>query len=566
VSLASLWPSFPLDRILFEDADLVVIDKPVGVSTHAADERGDDAITRLRLALAERDGVAPERVYLGTHQRLDRDTSGVLLFTRRKSANRAVAAEFESRRTKKTYVAAVGGWPAKLEHGVMRHHLAPEKGGRMAVARAGQEAVTRYRVIRRSGDRALLDLQPETGRTHQIRVQVAAMGAGVAGDRLYGAVPAPRLLLHAASISIRHPSTENVLTVEAPPPRELDDWVAGHTHDAFGDPDELERRLRAAIDARWALGRSQDLDAFRLVHGEGDDLAGMAVDIYGDHLLVHLFTPEATARKEQILDLLQSFGARGVYVKTHPKRADNIVDPRSTDLCPSHAVRGEDAADPLPVREDGSVYRVRLGDGLKTGIFLDQRDNRRRVREMSSGLRVLNLFAYTCAFTVAAAKGGAKATVSVDVSAAALARGADNLAENGFGGNADHEIACEDVFDWMRLAARRGERFDLVILDPPSYATTHKSRFVAESDYPDLAKQALELMTPNGRMLACTNHKGISPNKFRRHIFEAGRLSGRSIQQIKDLPPPVDFPVAYGADPDTKCVLVTLGAAPTRRP
>jgi 23S rRNA (cytosine1962-C5)-methyltransferase len=81
-----------------------------------------------------------------------------------------------------------------------------------------------------------------------------------------------------------------------------------------------------------------------------------------------------------------------------------------------------------------------------------------------------------------------------------------------------------------------------------------------------LAKQALELLTPAGRMLACTNHKGISPNKFRRHVFEAGRLSGREIQQIKDLPPPIDFPVAYGADPDTKCVLVTLGAAPTRRP
>jgi 23S rRNA (cytosine1962-C5)-methyltransferase len=558
VPLTSLWPSFPLDRILFEDADVIVIDKPAGVSTHAADDRRDDAITRLRLALAERGGVAPEKVYLGTHQRLDRDTSGVLLFTRRKSANAAVAACFESRSVKKAYLAAVGGWPAKLDHGVLRHNLAPDKGGRMAVVRSGQEAVTRYRVLKRSGDRALIELVPETGRTHQIRAQIAATGAGIAGDRLYGSVPAPRLLLHAASLSIRHPSTKDLLTVRSTPAGDLDDWVAGRKREAFGDPDEIGRRLRAAIDARWALGRSPDVDAFRLVHGEGDDLAGMAVDAYGDHLLLHLFTPAAQEQKERILDLLQSLGASGVYVKTHPKRADNLVDPRSTDLCPSQAVRGECAPDPLSIREDGLAYRVRLGDGLKTGIFLDQRDNRRRIREMSSGLRVLNLFAYTCAFTVSAAKGGAKATVSVDASAAALARGAENLAANGFAGDADHEIVCEDVFEWMPLAARRAERFDLVILDPPSYATTHKSRFVAESDYPDLAKMALALVAPGGRMLACTNHRGISSRKLRRHVFEAGRLSGRSIRQIKDLPAQLDFPCAYGAEPDTKCVLVTL--------
>jgi 23S rRNA (cytosine1962-C5)-methyltransferase len=565
VSLASLWSGFSLDRILFEDDDLIVVDKPVGISTHAADAREDDAITRLRLALAERDGVAAKDVYLGTHQRLDRDTSGVLLFTRRKSANPGIAAEFESRRVTKTYVAAVHGWPKKLDHGLLRHRLAPGKGGRMVVARSGQEAVTRYRVVKRAGDRALLQIVPETGRTHQIRVQIEAAGACIAGDRLYGNVPASRLMLHAASLSFRHPCTAKPLTVSAAAPRELDDWVAGRTSSAVGDPGDLAARLRAAADARWALGRSRSVDAFRLVHGEGDCLPGMAVDLYGEHLLLHLFAPELQERKDEILDVLHSLGPRGVYVKTHPKRADNLVDPRASDLCPSHAVRGEDAPDPLPVHEHGLTYWVRLGDGLKTGIFLDQRDNRRRIGEMSEGLRVLNLFAYTCAFTVAAARGGAKSTVSVDVSAAALGRGEQNLAENGFGASFDHEIMCEDVFDWLRLAARHSERFDLVVLDPPSYATTHKSRFVAESDYPDLAKAALALLAPGGRMLACTNHRGISSRKFRRHLFEAGRLSGREIQQVKDLPPPLDFPCAYGAEPDTKCALVTLGPAPKRQ-
>src|SRR6185436_1039481 len=126
VTLSHLWPPFALDRILYEDDDLIVIDKPVNVSTHAPDaSRDDDAVSRLRLAIAERDRVSPESVYLGIHQRLDRDTSGVLLFTRRKSANAAIAAQFEGRTVKKTYRAGVVGWPQKLVKGVLTHTLAP---------------------------------------------------------------------------------------------------------------------------------------------------------------------------------------------------------------------------------------------------------------------------------------------------------------------------------------------------------------------------------------------------------------------------------------------------------
>src|SRR5450432_114192 len=122
VTLSHLWPSFPLERILYEDDDLIVIDKPVNVSTHAPDAgRTDDAVSRLKTALGERDRVPAEQVYLGIHQRLDRDTSGVLLFTRRKSANAAIAAQFEGRKVKKTYRAGVVGWPRKLSSGVLTH-------------------------------------------------------------------------------------------------------------------------------------------------------------------------------------------------------------------------------------------------------------------------------------------------------------------------------------------------------------------------------------------------------------------------------------------------------------
>jgi len=589
VPFEHLFPSFPAERILYEDEDVIVIDKPVDVSTHAPDAgRTDDAYSRLRLALSERKGVPEGQVYLGIHQRLDRDTSGVLLFTRRKSANAGIASEFEGRHVKKTYLAVVTGFPKKLEQGVLRNELIPADGGRMQIvpsatepadgARASRDrakargrandrapkthpkgllAVTRFRVLRRQDDRALLEVTPETGRTHQIRVQLAAAGGAIAGDCLYEGAPAVRLMLHASRLELRHPSNGGRLDVRAPVPPELEQWLAA-PRPAVGvsDPFFLSH-LRAAVDARWALGRSTETTAFRLLHGEGDGVEGIAVDVYGEHLVVHFFSSEALANKDAILDALQAFGPRGIYLKAHPKQSNNLVDPRTPDLAPATPVRGDAAADPMVVREGGLAFLVRLGDGLKTGIFLDQRDNRRRVRELAKGKRVLNLFAYTCGFTVAAASGGARETVSVDSSKGPLEWGQKNLDANGLLGTS-HQMITDDALVWLKHAAKRSDRYDLILLDPPSYATTKSSRFSAADDYPALAARALALLTPGGSMLACTNHRGISTRKFRKQLHESGRLAGTTIAQLKDLPCPLDFPAAMGVEPQLKSLLVTV--------
>jgi 23S rRNA (cytosine1962-C5)-methyltransferase len=340
-------------------------------------------------------------------------------------------------------------------------------------------------------------------------------------------------------------------------PPELEQWLAA-PRPAVGatDPFFLSR-LHAAIDARWALGRSLDTTAFRLLHGEGDGVSGIAVDVYGEHLVAHFFSSEALAHKDAILDALQALGPRGIYLKAHPKQSNNLVDPRTPDLAPATPVRGDPAADPLVIREGGLAFRVRLGDGLKTGIFLDQRDNRRRVRELAKGKRVLNLFAYTCAFTVAAAAGGARETVSLDSSKGALQWGEENLEENGLLGSA-HPMIADDALVWLKHAAKRRDRYDLIVLDPPSYATTKSSRFSAADDFPDLAARALALLAPGGIMLACTNHRGISTRKFRKQMHEAGRLAGSTIAQLKDLPCPLDFPAAMGIDPHLKSLIVTV--------
>jgi 23S rRNA (cytosine1962-C5)-methyltransferase len=564
-----LWPVFEVSSILYEDDDLIVIDKPVGVPTHAPDRgRQDDAVSRLRSFIAERDRKSSDEVYLGIHHRLDRDTSGVLLLTKRRTANAGVAAQFEGRTVHKTYVAAAVRWPRGRERGVLRDWVCPcGPGGRMQAvgqprfgrARADlQQAVTRFRVVARRGQRTLLELVPETGRTHQLRVQIASAGAAIAGDTLYGDEPAPRLLLHARAISLEQPATREPLRIEAPVPVEIDEWMTGKTVDPLGDVGVLERVLRAAIAARWNVAHAPDeTTALRLFHGDGEGLEGCAIDLYGEHALVHAFSDRVAEARPAIVDALSNIGVRGVYFMRHPKDKSTLVNPHDDELAPPHAVWGEDAPEPLIVLENGLRYSVRLGHGLKTGLFLDQRENRRRVRQLAGGKRVLNLFAYTCGFTVAAAAGGAAATTSVDTAQGVLAWGAENLVLNGLAGDA-HAFVDDDALLWIRKAAKSAARYDLVILDPPSYATTHTSRFAADTDYPKLAASALGLLARGGMLLACTNHGKITWSRFRRHLHEAGRIAKRQLAQVKDMPEPSDFPPPYGSPSHLKSVLVTV--------
>ncbi|WP_437314767.1 class I SAM-dependent methyltransferase [Sorangium sp. So ce385] len=629
LSLPELFPDFHPEWILAEDADLIVVDKPAGLSTHAPEaDRIDDVVTRLRAFLR---GRGDAEAYLGIHQRLDRDTSGVLLFTRRREANAAVARQFEGRTVQKTYVAAVSGFGDRAPRGTLRHRLVPAPGGAMrAIAEAGpgredrgagredrgarredrgarredrgarredrgarredrgarredrgarredrgaggQEraaggalAITRYRLLERRGDRALLELRPETGRTHQLRVQLAAIGLPIVGDPLYGGAEAPRLLLHAAELRLDHPATGAAAAFRSQLPAAFEAWLADAPADPYaGGVAAVERAMREAAERRYAVARSGDTTAFRLVHGAGDGLPSLSVDLYGEHLVVALFgagegEPGAPPR-DVVLDAAHRLGARGVYLKVRPKHASVIVDARREEFAPRHAVRGESAPEELTIFEHGLPFKVRLGDGLSTGIFLDQRENRRRVRELARDARVLNLFAYTGAFTVAAVAGGARESVTVDVSRGAVAWARENL--DAIGADAAAHVVVEaDVFPWLKAAAQAERRFDLIVLDPPSFATTKKSRFSAASDFGALAALAFRLLAPGGRLLACTNHRGIARAKFRRHLHEAAREAGCDVVQMKDLPDPVDFPSEPGMEPHLKSVLATVGA------
>jgi 23S rRNA (cytosine1962-C5)-methyltransferase len=488
----------------------------------------------------------------------------VLLFARRKEANRALAEQFEGRTADKRYLAVVEGPLAGK--GELAHWIAPgEEGAMIAVPLGGrapkgaQEARSSYRVLTTVGARRLVELTLDTGRTHQLRAQLAAAGAPIVGDRLYGGAPSHRLCLHAAHLALRHPTTGARVRFEAPAPRDLDDALHARPLARPADPSELVHALRDAFHRRQGLA-DDATTAIRLVNEEGDGLPGLSVDLYGEHAVASFYDAFDDAERDRIAQAMATLGLRGTYLKLRPKHASRLGDSRRDDVAPSEPIAGEPAPPAITIVEGGVDYEAHLGDGLSTGLFLDQRDNRRRVRELAAGARMLNLFAYTGSFSVVAALGGARSTTTVDVSPTVLAWAERNLARHGFTAPA-HAIVESDVFAYLERAAQRGERFDLVVLDPPSFSTTKTSRFSAESAYRELAERTFRVLAPAGRLLACTNHRGLVLAKFRRYLHEAARAAGVGVAQMKSLPIPTDFPPKPGLEPHLKCVLVTLGGA-----
>jgi 23S rRNA (cytosine1962-C5)-methyltransferase len=552
-------------RVLYEDEDLIAVDKPAGVPCQAPSaQRPDDLPLRLRRFLAARRGGSADEVYLGTHQRLDQESSGVIVYTLRPSANPALARQFEARSLRKIYLAAVSGRPPRAGQELV-HALAPGPDGRMRVAKGGKLAKTRVLDVRSFGDRSLVRVQIETGRTHQIRVQLAAEGCPIAGDRLYGGAPAFRTMLHAECLALEHPTESRTLEITAAPPLELEDWLEHGARSAYRDPNLLRAAIDHACQVRFEEGRALaagQTTVFRLMHEAADGVPGFGVDVYDHWLVVRVRSDATSADESALLQGLGSLGVEGIYLKRHPKQANELTQTRDSELAPSVPVVGAAAPESLLVYEHGVPFEVRLHDGLRTGLFLDQRDNRHRIAELANGKRVLNLFAYTGSFSVAALAGGAASATTVDVSRAALHWAERNVARIGCADR--HRVFADDAFDVLERAAQRNDLYDLTIVDPPSYATTKRGRFRVTKDYVALCRAALRVLSKDGLLLACINHYGISQDGLRRFVRTAVESEGLSVHSMRDTPSQIDFPLGAGAEPPTKSVLVRVSSSSAR--
>jgi 23S rRNA (cytosine1962-C5)-methyltransferase len=297
---------------------------------------------------------------------------------------------------------------------------------------------------------------------------------------------------------------------------------------AVADVDSLVSRALAQRAARLS---DPQTNALRLFHGAADGLDGLVVEKFADVLVAQLHEgrlmevggAEPEPARRVAAALAERVGARAVYRKVFPRDRSTAADTR-----PEHRDRrpwiGEPADAEFAVCEGGLRLLVRPYDGLSTGLFLDQRENRARVRAAARGRRVLNTFAYTCGFGVAAGAGGAAEVVNVDVSKRYLEWGRRNLEANGLAPES-HWFICSDVFDYFRRARRQGRVFDVVILDPPTFGRDKRSgaAFAIESDLERLVAEAVELMSAGGLLLVSTNHRGTPAGRLKRAVERTGR-------------------------------------------
>jgi 23S rRNA (cytosine1962-C5)-methyltransferase len=278
------------------------------------------------------------------------------------------------------------------------------------------------------------------------------------------------------------------------------------------------------------------------------------VDRYGEVAVVHADTPALLAHWLPALreDLGEEFPA--AYTKVHPRQVSQLTADQRRELAPAASAWGP-PVDQLKVVEHGARYLVRPAAGLSVGLFLDMREVRGWIRQSASGLTVLNLFAYTCSFGVSAALGGARRVLNLDVSRNYLEWGKANYGLNALPVN-PRDFVYGEAFDWLARFARRDERFDLVIVDPPSFSSTP---FSVQRDYPRLVKAAAQVVAPAGILLAATNHAGTSDEHFDAWLRGGLKMASRDGQLAHSWhEPAVDFPVAADRPPYLKVRALVL--------
>ena len=325
------------------------------------------------------------------------------------------------------------------------------------------------------------------------------------------------------------------------------------------DDDFFLHRLQAAYDIRKTLNLIRpDNNAFRLVHGEGDGLPGLIVDVYDQTAVMQAHTPGIHYIREALAeDLIRVAGAdiRNVYYKSETTLGYK-TEARQQAAEAQESVNGYLIIDGKPVtsKEQGKALEASISDvatenglkfhvdwlkGQKTGFFVDQRENRALVEKFSKGRKVLNMFCYTGGFSFYAMRGGAELVHSVDVSQQAI-NFTNNNVELNYPGDPRHEAICEDAFHYLD---RMDQEYDLIILDPPAFAKHRKVLHNALQGYRRLNAKAFERIKPGGILFTFSCSQVVTKEDFRCAVFSAAAQSGRRVRILHQLHQPADHPI-----------------------
>ncbi|OCA97121.1 class I SAM-dependent rRNA methyltransferase [Clostridium beijerinckii] len=313
-------------------------------------------------------------------------------------------------------------------------------------------------------------------------------------------------------------------------------WILSNSKNSNLDYKFFYDKIRNAFSKRMKFYHSKDTSAFRVFNGEGDGIGGLTIDYFDEYYLITWYSRGIYTFKDNIIKAIKSLVSfDGIYEKKRFEENGMVVDEDSY-------VCGRKAPEPLIVKENKVNFSIYLNDGAMVGVFLDQKEVRKSIKDKySNNKKVLNTFSYTGAFSMAAAKGGA-ITTSVDLASRSLEKTTENFTIN----NIDftkHEIIVEDIFLYFKRAKKEELKFDVVILDPPSFATSKDNRFSAAKDYKGLVKSAIDITEDEGVIVASTNCATFNMGKFKKFIDEAFKESHRNYEILEEHTLPEDFAV-----------------------
>lgn len=312
-------------------------------------------------------------------------------------------------------------------------------------------------------------------------------------------------------------------------------WILSRKQNEKIDEGFFEKKIVSALNKRISFYNNPKTSAFRVFNGEGDGIGGFTIDYFDGYYLINWYSKGIYRFRDHVINTLKRVVEyKGIYQKKRFDESGKYVEEDGFVM----GVRGQF---PLIVKENGVKLAVYLNEGAMVGVFLDQRDVRRIIRDKyAKGKTVLNTFSYTGVFSVFAALGGAEKTTSVDLANRSLSKTIEQFNQNEID-HKDHDIVVEDVFDYFKYAIKKDLKFDMVILDPPSFAKSKKYTFSAAKDYKNLLKEIIRITEDNGVIVASTNCSAISMNKFKGFIDTAFKEMHAKYKLMEEFSLPNDF-------------------------
>ncbi len=312
-----------------------------------------------------------------------------------------------------------------------------------------------------------------------------------------------------------------------------------YTKEIYPDRDWIYDRVVKACQLRKAADIDRETNSWRLLFGEADGLPGVIADRYGDAVILQLSTTWADQNKADIAAAItEVYNVSGIY-----ERSDSDIRRLEGLGIASGPITGKVPADQMILTEYDRKYQVNLFSGQKSGFYLDQRVNREKIKKYVSQRRVLNCFSYTGGFTVPALQAGADEVTSVDISEDAVLAVQENVRLNHLDISRSH-VVCGDVFSYLRLMRDKGEKYDLIILDPPKFAPTVAQLEKASRGYKDINLLAIKLLNPGGILVTFSCSGGVDAALFQKIVSDAALDAQANVSILETLRQAADHPVS----------------------